>query len=117
MALVGGASTAEGMPSNASKCTGPGALAVNSQRMCFACTGESNVRCMDFSGANPWLVYTRAGRPSATSGKGLPRGMEYEGATATSIRLADVAGLAFDPEGNLVISDNEASLIYKVRLD
>lgn len=79
-------------------------------------TANNNVICFNRDEGTGTTFYRFGRNPSSFIGRGAqPYNLEEEGVPATSISLAGPAGLAFDGNGNLYISERDAHSIRMIK--
>ncbi len=115
---AGASNTSEHIFAVGAQCSYPVAFAMNNEYLCYSQAGKHNVRCIYLTGANEGRVFTVAGSPQNNNigVSGVPYNYSLEGLPATSQRMSSPGGLAFDPNGDLYISDQNNSLIRKVKM-
>lgn len=115
---TGSSNTAENIFSQGAQCSNPVGFAMNTDYMCYSQGTKHNVRCINRTGLNKGRVFTLAGSvQSNTVGvSGIPYNYNKEGLPATQQRMNFPTGLAFDPNGDLFISDQNNNLVKKVKM-
>lgn len=115
---AGANNTSDGIFATGAQCSGPTAFAINDDYLCYSQNSKHNVRCIHLRGTQEGRIFTAAGSPqnNTVGVSGLPYNFDSEGNPATSQRMSQPTGLAFDPNGDLYISDQGNSLVRKVKL-